>query len=73
MNKNEKCQSLLNLLKEHKPLEIYLEEDYYSTFTYEDGWYVSQFGKISIENLYKAINGLLPHIEVKEVTDEIHN
>lgn len=66
MNKNENLNRLKQVLTEHKDIDVYLENDYYNTFKFNGEVYQGQFGYMTIEKAYEAINGLLEGVEIKE-------
>lgn len=52
---NDYTKKLLEAIKCHKPLKIYLDNTYYDTFEYSNNFYRGQFGKISIQDIIKKI------------------
>ena len=65
MKSEEKEMKLLKQLKEHKPIEIYLENEYYDTFFYQGDKYQGQFGYITVENLVEAVKGKYSHLRIE--------
>lgn len=65
MKNEEKEMRLLKQLKDHKPIEIYLENDYYDTFYYQYDKYQGQFGYITLENLVEVVKGKYSHLRIE--------
>jgi len=67
----KKNENLLKLLKEHKPIRIFVLESDFGIFDYDPSKeiYQGQFGYISIRALYKSLNGSeeLNHLRIEEV------
>lgn len=66
MNKDY-MMKLLTAIKNHKPLKIYLENEYYDTFYFKSDKYQGQFGYLSMKDVIRKVNNNneLPHIALE--------
>ena len=67
--REEKKNNLLKQLKEHKPVNVYLNNEFYDKFYYQNGIYQGKLGYLTLDNLLNVLNGKLDFIRI-EVSNE---
>lgn len=64
--------NLSEVIKSRKPIDVYLQNDFYDTFYYnkEKNIYQGQFGFLDMDAITKVMLG---KVEVNHITLKVHN
>lgn len=60
--------NLSEVIKERKTIDVYLEDEFYDVFAYnqEKNIYQGQFGFLDMDAITKVLTGKITHIKIEE-------